>query len=117
MSLQERLKKIIDDVKLVYKYGYAQLYGSSRAVWLLRFTLIALVLGVLNTIVSFIRFRKVPFEMYWGITFASVVFMVLYAAPFLGLPEIIAGARLCLTEQVLLLAMMAIPVDQLLFHM
>lgn len=115
MSLQERLKKIIDDVKLVYKYGYAQLYGSSRAVWLLRFTLIALVLGVLNTIVSFIRFRKVPFEMYWGITFASVVFMVLYAAPFLGLPEIIAGARLCLTEQVLLLAMMAIPVDQLLF--
>ena len=115
VSLQERLKKIIDDVKLVYKYGYAQLYGSSRAVWLLRFTLIALVLGVLNTIVSFIRFRKVPFEMYWGITFASVVFMVLYAAPFLGLPEIIAGARLCLTEQVLLLAMMAIPVDQLLF--
>ena len=115
VSLKERMEKIIDDIKLVYKYGYAQLYGSSRAVWLLRFTLIALLLGILNTIVSFIRFRKVPFEMYLGITFASVVFMVLYAAPFLGLPEIIAGARLCLTEQVLLLAMMAIPVDQLLF--
>ena len=41
--------------------------------------------------------------------------MILYAAPFLGLPEIIAGARLCLTEQVLLLSMMALPADEVLF--
>lgn len=115
ISLKDRVQKILDDVKLVYKYGYAQLYGGSRASWLMKFTLIALALGILNVAVYFIRFRKVPFEMYLGITFASVVFMVLYAAPFLGLPEIIAGARLCLTEQVLLLSMMAIPVDQLLF--
>ena len=87
----------------------------TRASWLMKFTLIALALGILNVAVYFIRFRKVPFEMYLGITFASVLFMVLYAAPFLGLPEIIAGARLCLTEQVLLLSMMAIPVDQLFF--
>ena len=53
--------------------------------------------------------------MFAGITFASVLFMILYAAPFLGLPEIIAGARLCLPEQILLLAMMAIPADELFF--
>lgn len=53
--------------------------------------------------------------MYAGITTASFLFMLLYAAPFLGLPEIIAGARLCLPEQILLLAMMAIPADELLF--
>ena len=53
--------------------------------------------------------------MYLGITFASVFFMILYAAPFLGLPEIIAGARLCLTEQILLFAMMAVPFDGLFF--
>ena len=53
--------------------------------------------------------------MYLGITFASVLFMILYAAPFLGLPEIIAGARLCLTEQILLFAMMAVPFDGLFF--
>ena len=41
--------------------------------------------------------------------------MILYAAPFLGLPEIIAGARLCLTEQILLFAMMAVPFDGLFF--
>ena len=107
VSLKDRVQKILDEVKLVYKYGYAQLYGGTRASWLMKFTLIALVLGILNVAVYFIRFRKVPFEMYLGITFASVFFMVLYAAPFLGLPEIIAGARLCLTEQVLLLSMMA----------
>ena len=115
VSLKDRVQKILDEVKLVYKYGYAQLYGGTRASWLMKFTLIALALGILNVAVYFIRFRKVPFEMYLGITFASVLFMVLYAAPFLGLPEIIAGARLCLTEQVLLLSMMAIPVDQLFF--
>lgn len=53
--------------------------------------------------------------MYAGITTASFLFMLLYAAPFLGLPEIIAGARLCLPEQILLLAMMAIPADELFF--
>lgn len=115
VSLKDRVQKILDEVKLVYKYGYAQLYGGTRASWLMKFTLIALVLGILNVAVYFIRFRKVPFEMYLGITFASVFFMVLYAAPFLGLPEIIAGARLCLTEQVLLLSMMAVPADQLFF--
>lgn len=114
-SLKDRLQKIIESIKLVNKYGYEQLYGVSRANWILKFTLIALLLGVLNVIIYCIHFRKIPFEMYLGMTLASVVFMVLYAAPFLGLPEIIAGARLCLPEQILILTMMAIPIDQMLF--
>ena len=100
---------------MVYKYGYAQLYGDTRAKWLLGFTLIAGILSVINWIITAVRFRKLPFELYFGITAASVIFMILYAAPFLGLPEIIAGARLCLTEQVLLLSMMALPADEVLF--
>lgn len=113
--VKEIIQKIKSLIKLVYSYGYIQLYGRSRAKWLLRFTLIAAVLSLLNLIVKFIHFRKFPFEMYVGITFASVLFMVLYAAPFLGLPEIIAGSRLCLTEQILLLSMMALPVDEIFF--
>lgn len=115
ISVKEIIQKGVDSIKLVYKYGYAQLYGGERAGWLIKFTLVALVLGLLNLIIHLIRFRKFSFEMYLGITAASVLFMVLYAAPFLGLPEIIAGARLCLTEQILLLAMMAIPFDELFF--
>lgn len=114
-SVKGMVQKIIDNIKLVYKYGYAQLYGEERAGWIIRFTLLSLALGVLNLIIYFIRLKKFPFEMYLGITFASVFFMILYAAPFLGLPEIIAGARLCLTEQILLFAMMAVPFDGLFF--
>ena len=113
---QKKSRKTIGEyIKMVYKYGYAQLYGDTRARWLLGFTLIAGILSVINWIITAVRFRKLPFELYFGITAASVIFMILYAAPFLGLPEIIAGARLCLTEQVLLLSMMALPADEVLF--
>lgn len=113
---QKKSRKTIGEyIKMVYKYGYAQLYGDTRAKWLLGFTLIAGILSVINWIITAIRFRKLPFELYLGITAASVIFMILYAAPFLGLPEIIAGARLCLTEQVLLMSMMALPADEVLF--
>lgn len=113
---QKKSRKTIGEyIKMVYKYGYAQLYGDTRAKWLFGFTLIAGILSAINWIITAIRFRKLPFELYLGITAASVIFMILYAAPFLGLPEIIAGARLCLTEQVLLLSMMALPADEVLF--
>lgn len=113
---QKKSRKTIGEyIKMVYKYGYAQLYGDTRAKWLLGFTLIAGILSVINWIITVVRFRKLSFELYFGITAASVIFMILYAAPFLGLPEIIAGARLCLTEQVLLLSMMALPADEVLF--
>ena len=114
-SQKKSRKTIREYIKMVYKYGYAQLYGDTRAKWLLGFTLIAGILSVINWIITAVRFRKLPFELYFGITAASVIFMILYAAPFLGLPEIIAGARLCLTEQVLLLSMMALPADEVLF--
>lgn len=114
-SQKKSRKTIWEYMKMVYKYGYAQLYGDTRARWLLGFTLIAGILSAINWIITAIRFRKLPFELYFGITAASVIFMILYAAPFLGLPEIIAGARLCLTEQVLLLSMMALSADEVLF--
>ena len=106
---------VIRSLKLVYQYGYVHLYGRSRAGWLLRFTIIAAILTLVNVVISIVRLKKISFSMYAGITTASFLFMLLYAAPFLGLPEIIAGARLCLPEQILLLAMMAIPADELFF--
>lgn len=109
------VQTIISNTKLLYHYGYIQLYGKLRAKWLFRFTVAAAILSFINMLVSFVRFKKFPFEMYAGITVASVLFMLLYAAPYLGLPEIIAGSRLCLPEQILLLAMMSLPVDELFF--
>lgn len=113
--IKEITEKIKSFVKLTYSCGYVQLYGVMRAGWLIKFTLLAVILTLINMTVKVVRFRKFPFEMYAGITFASVLFMILYAAPFLGLPEIIAGSRLCLTEQILLLSMMALSVDEIFF--
>lgn len=113
--IKEITEKIKSFVKLTYSCGYVQLYGIMRAGWLIKFTLLAVILTLINMTVKVVRFRKFPFEMYAGITFASVLFMILYAAPFLGLPEIIAGSRLCLTEQILLLSMMALSVDEIFF--
>ena len=115
VSIKDRIKKMIDNVNRTKQYGYVQLYGRMRAGWILGFTLLAMVITILNLVIDRVRHHKGYFEMYAGITFASVFFMVLYAAPYLGLPEIIAGARLCLTEQILILAMMAIPLDELFF--
>ena len=115
VSIKDRIKKMIDNVNRTKQYGYVQLYGRMRAGWILGFTLLAVVITILNLVIGRVRHHKGYFEMYAGITFASVFFMVLYAAPYLGLPEIIARARLCLTEQILILAMMAIPLDELFF--
>lgn len=54
----------------------------------------AAILTLVNVVISIVRLKKISFSMYAGITTASFLFMLLYAAPFLGLPEIIAGARL-----------------------
>lgn len=101
----------------LYSYGYATLYGEERADWILRFTALAAGIGVVCCLIALLIHRKIKifFEGYLGLTLASIAFMILYAAPFLGLPELIAGARVCSTGQLLILAMMFVPVDLFLY--
>ena len=101
----------------VYSYGYVTLYGADRAEWIVRFTALSAMVGGLCCLIALLLHRKVKlyFEGYLGMTLASVVFMILYAAPFLGLPELIAGSRVCSTGQMLILAMMFVPVDLFLY--
>lgn len=101
----------------LYSYGYATLYGEERATWILRFTALSACAGIVCCLLALLLHRKVKlhFEGYLGITLSSIAFMILYAAPFLGLPELIAGSRVCSTGQLLILAMMFVPVDLLLY--
>lgn len=101
----------------VYSYGYVTLYGADRAEWIVRFTALSAMVGGLCCLIALLLHRKVKlyFEGYLGMTLASVVFMILYAAPFLGLPELIAGSRVCSTGQMLILAMMFVLVDLFLY--
>lgn len=125
IPLTERLKRLAIKVWDVtekksgglYSYGYATLYGEERADWILRFTALAAGIGVVCCLIALLIHRKIKifFEGYLGLTLASIAFMILYAAPFLGLPELIAGARVCSTGQLLILAMMFVPVDLFLY--
>ena len=125
IPLTERLKRLAIKVwdvtekksEGLYSYGYATLYGEERADWILRFTALAAGIGVVCCLIALLIHRKIKifFEGYLGLTLASIAFMILYAAPFLGLPELIAGARVCSTGQLLILAMMFVSVDLFLY--
>lgn len=104
--------------KVVYKESYITLYGKERTWWILALTALAAALWLLYRLVTIplgrftkIKVNKGCFDGYLGIIFSSLLFMVIYAAPFLGLPELIAGVRVCLTGQMMILAVLAMPVD------
>lgn len=106
----------------VYSYGYVTLYRSERAAWIVGFTALGLAFWLcyrlITALVALIFRGKLRngrfltfFDGYPLLVLMSAFFMLLYAAPFLGLPELIAGSRLCSTEQLLILAVIAIPAD------
>lgn len=109
----------------VYSYGYVTLYRSERAAWIVGFTALGLAFWLcyrlITALVALIFRGKLRngrlltfFDGYPLLVLMSAFFMLLYAAPFLGLPELIAGSRLCSTEQLLILAVIAIPADAVL---
>lgn len=107
-----------EKAKIVYKEGYKALYGKERTWWILTLTAFAAALWLLYrlAVIPLGRFSKINvnkscFDGYPGVVFSSLLFMVIYAAPFLRLPELIAGVRVCLTEQMMILAVLAMPVD------
>lgn len=104
----------------VYREGYRALYQTERARWIVSCTILAAALWIafrLSAILLRKRFQMQInagcFDGYPGVIFASFLFMLVYAAPLIGLPELIAGLRLCSTEQILILAVTAMPLDML----
>ncbi|MBQ2282936.1 MAG: hypothetical protein II250_02025 [Agathobacter sp.] len=115
--------KVIETLKFkgdrLYRYGYEMLYKTDRANWIIGFTLVTAGLWLVCRIIAFIlniflKKKKLPgnyLDAHVGLTLSSFLYMVMYCAEAVGLPALIAGARLCSTEQLLILAMMVIPVD------
>ncbi len=110
----------VEKIKGIYWQGYHTLYGAERAKWIIALTGAAAALWLVYRLICALLARRwrIPvnksrFDGYPGMIFASFLFMLIYAAPFIGLPELIAGARLCSTEQMLILAVMVMPLDML----
>ncbi len=112
---------ILEKADIVYHRAYVELYRRERAEEIIISTGIAFatwaVLKVLSVIASLIgrvkkkRISMIYFDGYFALILCSVFFMMLYSAGALGLPSLIAGSRLCSVAQLLIVAVMVIPVD------
>ena len=112
---------IQNKLDLLYEYGYWTLYRGLRTEYIFKFYtwmgFISLAVHVLLKVMHLVfRKKRRPLKPdildgYLMIITGSILFMILYAAPFLGLPELIAGSRLCSTEQFLICALVASPFD------
>lgn len=108
-----RLKAfILTKAEILYKSGYVTLYKYDRANLFLLYTVIGFLLFLFGRLLfTLMKRRKNLFDHYLSLSLATIIFMMLYCAGDLGLPSLIASARLCSTIQLLLTAMCMIPVD------
>ena len=104
----------------IFQMGYCEVYGEERGRHLVLLTAVSAVLWLIYRMGAWILeryFRKRSdrncFDAHLAIVLASVLFMVVYASGAVGLPQLIAGSRLCAVEQMLLVAVMAMPADLL----
>lgn len=123
-AVKSTAEKVVDLLKEkalgVYKYGYATLYTKVRARWITGATcLVAVICFAYNLYYAYRRIRgysceEKKMEYAWGypiILLASVFYMIIYAGPYINLPELIAGSRLCSTEHLLLITVFIILLD------
>lgn len=97
------------------KSGYAVLYGRVRANWIIFFTVIAVLFcwqvhrkrrgGVLDEICA----------QYPPVILASFLYVLVYEAPMLGLPDLIPEGRFFVPGHMMVLAVTVMPIDVLFF--
>lgn len=106
----------------IFELGYCELYGRARAFYIVAFTVLAAMLWLVwrlsNWILNRCFKRHIPilnscFDGYLSIIAASVLFMADYVASSLGLPQLVAGERICAVEQMLIVSVMVMPMDML----
>lgn len=124
-SLTDRLKAYIvslpERIYGVYLECYVTLYGIERADFIIFMLVLTAALWFLYRVIASLlhfipAFKKINpgyFDRYPSLILASVIFMIMYWPVTMGLPSLVAGSRLCSTEQMLNIAMIAIPVDML----
>ncbi len=100
--------------------GYYTLYPHQARLYLLISVLSLILLGAYRAVVGFLKKYIPDLELdaralngHAPLLLASYVFLFLYAAPLIGLPELVAGSRLCSTIHLLLMGVAVMPLDLL----
>ena len=106
--------------KIFYESTFLRLYSIGRAPVLAILLILGIVLGVACHVIALIRRRAAigedPYCGYLFLTAATLVFLTLFAAPELGLLELIQIGRLGTMTHFLTLAMIMIPLDLIMTH-
>lgn len=100
----------VNALKGIYTKGYAALYGTARANLILCVTLASVILCALAKKRSWKLMREVCGG-YPPLLLFTFLFMLTYAAPHIGLPEIISDSRFCMAGHMMILAVLMLPAD------
>ena len=102
---------LLRGVTEIYDQGYSALYGRERGGWF--FVITAVIIGLLWLSGRIVRLQ--PFhEKYGGyrpVILSSVLYIFVYVAPMVGLPDLIPEGRFFAPGHILLLAVMVMPID------
>lgn len=100
--------------------GYYTLYPRQGKLYVLISIAYVIMLAAYKAITAFVKKCVPDFELdphlldsHAPILLASYLFMFLYAAPLIGLPELVAGSRLSSTIHFLLMAVTVLPLDMI----
>lgn len=122
-SLADKVVRILKliltkSTKGVLDNGYYTIYPKQGKIYVLLTILSVLLLGAYKGVTAFVKKYVPDFELdshsldgHAPVLLASYVFMFLYAAPLIGLPELVAGSRLCSTIHLLMLTVAVMPLD------
>ncbi len=97
----------------IFDKGYAALYGKGRGGWLMVLTAAAAIFcWLVERKEKLIRFRGVC-AWYPPVILASVIYILVYAAPMIGIPDLLPEGRFFAPGHMMMLAVVMMPVDVL----
>lgn len=103
--------RLLNRIIWIYEKGYSALYGKERGGWMLLFTLLAALLCWQMKRKTYLQYFSEKCKEYPFAIIVSVMYILVYAVPMAGLPDIIPEGRFFAAGHMMLLAVTAMPVD------
>ncbi len=109
-AIQKRITACLDMVKEFYENSFLALYGKNRSGWILFTTVCILLLYLISGWRGWQWLREAC-RNYFPLIVFMLVFMLMYAAPYIGLPSVISDSRFCMVGHMMTLAVVVMPAD------
>lgn len=108
--IQKKITICLDRVKEFYENSFFALYGKNRSGWILSAAVCILLLYLISGWRGWQWLREAC-RNYLPLIVFMFVFMLIYAAPYIGLPSVISDSRFCMAGHLMTLAVVLAPAD------